>query len=60
MSVYGELPLPLPKSRAEIANRAGADALIKPFGRWRNPEAEGSRNEAPHDTVAPASGDGSQ
>ncbi len=26
---------------------AGADALIKPFGKWRNPETDGSRAEPP-------------
>jgi glucose-6-phosphate 1-dehydrogenase len=29
---------------------AKADALIKPFGRWRNPETEGSRKHGKHDT----------
>jgi glucose-6-phosphate 1-dehydrogenase len=27
---------------------AGADALIKPHGRWRNPEGDGSRSASPH------------
>jgi hypothetical protein len=26
---------------------AGADALIKPHGRWRNPEGDGSRSASP-------------
>jgi len=32
---------------------AGSDALIKPFGKWRNPESEGSRDEAPPASAAP-------
>jgi glucose-6-phosphate 1-dehydrogenase len=27
---------------------SAADALIKPFGKWRNPETDGSRAEPPH------------
>ena len=36
---------------------AGSDALIKPFGKWRNPESEGSRDEAPSASAAPVTKD---
>ncbi|HEY5283871.1 MAG TPA: glucose-6-phosphate dehydrogenase, partial [Polyangia bacterium] len=29
-----------------------ADTLIKPFGKWRNPEADESRTEGPHPSVS--------